>query len=159
MIHAVTGASLAWRLLPFFSRVWHTAQLYKLRDTQRSPADRTKTYCALRRSSEEWATYWCHPPWFAHSGKLPLIFKDNSHASKVIWIGYDFFSGFANENCCRQKHIMSLLLFGNRVQMVGHCCWCIDCATRLWEKSMCVCLWKTFSHHSMLWFTMNYNKS
>lgn len=30
--HAVTSVSLAWRLLPFFSGVWHTAQLYKLRN-------------------------------------------------------------------------------------------------------------------------------
>lgn len=58
--------------LPFFSRVWHTARLYKLRDTQRSVTDRTKTYCALRRSSEEWATYWFHPPWFVHSRKCVI---------------------------------------------------------------------------------------
>lgn len=57
------------------------------RDTQRSLADSTKTYCAPRRSSEEWATYWFHPSWFAHSRKSPLVFKDSNRASKIIWIG------------------------------------------------------------------------
>lgn len=82
------------------------------RDTQRSPADRTKTYCALRRSSEEWATYWFHPRWFVHLGKSPLVFKDNSPASEVrfLWL-----SGVINGNCCRALHVMSLLIYINRV--------------------------------------------
>lgn len=108
------------------------------RDTQRSPADRTKTYCALRRSSEEWATYWFHPPWFAHSEGIAISIQGQqscfkSHLNRVRFLSL---SGFVNENCCRRKHIMSLLRWGDREQTAGHCCRCIDCTKGHSKKSI-----------------------
>lgn len=131
------------------------------RDTQRSTADRTKTYCALRRSSEEWATYWFHPPWFAHSGKIAIsiqgqqsCFKSHLNRVRFLWL-----SGSVNENCRRQKHITSVLLYGDRVQTFGHCRWDIDCATGHSQKSIRVCVEKDQSpFKQMPWFTMNDNK-
>ncbi|CAB1447919.1 unnamed protein product [Pleuronectes platessa] len=57
VIHAVTGVSLARRLLPFFSGVCHPARLDKLRNQgaihKGHQADSAKTHRAPRRSSEE----------------------------------------------------------------------------------------------------------
>lgn len=132
------------------------------RDTQRSRADRTKTYCAPRRSSEEWATYWFHPPRFARSGKIAIsiqgqqsCFKSHLNRVRFLWL-----SGFVNENGCGRNHIMSLLLHTNRLQTVGHCCWRIDRATGHSEKSMCVCGKGSVTFFKQMpWFTMNGNKA
>lgn len=139
--------------LPFFSRVWHTARLYKLRDTQRSVTDRTKTYCALRRSSEEWATYWFHPPWFVHSRKFVISIQGQQSCSDLC-------------NVLGFQVLLMKITAGEIISWVfcylaiecrhaGRCCWCIDCAAR--KIIVWVCVYKkTWSVHLLP--VMNYNK-
>lgn len=123
MIHTVTSLSLARRRLPFFSTVWHTAQLYKLRNKEGIHKGHQLT--GLRHivprgdplRSEQLTDYLTVVIIAISIQGQQSCFK--RHLNEVRF--FFSLSGVINENGCRRLHIMRFLPYKKKTEG----CWAL----------------------------------